>query len=88
MLLFLALIASASMLLPLANAFVSYTNPLKTTDGSDPFMVHKDGLYYLLTTTWSNVQITSATTISGLKSAAPKVVWTDSTAVGSSFSIH
>jgi hypothetical protein len=34
----------------------------------------------LTTTTWTNIQITRATTINGLKSATPKVIWTDSTA--------
>ncbi|KIM27637.1 glycoside hydrolase family 43 protein [Serendipita vermifera MAFF 305830] len=31
----------------------------------------------LTTTTWSNIQITRATTINGLKTATPKVIWTD-----------
>jgi GH43 family beta-xylosidase len=37
--------------------------------------------YYLTTTTWTNIQITRATTIAGLKTATPTTVWTDSTAV-------
>ncbi|PVF99261.1 Arabinanase/levansucrase/invertase [Serendipita vermifera] len=41
-------------------------------------MVYHEGYYYLTTTTWNNIQITRATTINGLKSAAPKVIWTDS----------
>ncbi|KIY66548.1 glycoside hydrolase family 43 protein [Cylindrobasidium torrendii FP15055 ss-10] len=59
---------------------VAFTNPIKTKDGSDPFMVYHEGYYYLTTTTWSNIQITRATTVGGLKTATPKVVWTDSTA--------
>ncbi|KAJ7442291.1 Arabinanase/levansucrase/invertase [Mycena latifolia] len=39
-----------------------FANPVKSPNGSDPFM------------------ITRATTIAGLKTATPKVVWTDSTA--------
>ncbi|KIO17843.1 glycoside hydrolase family 43 protein, partial [Tulasnella calospora MUT 4182] len=53
-----------------------FTNPIKTSNGSDPFMVYDGGYYYLLTTTWSNIQIIRATTIAGLKTATPKVVWT------------
>ncbi|KIO29051.1 glycoside hydrolase family 43 protein, partial [Tulasnella calospora MUT 4182] len=56
-----------------------FTNPIKNPNGSDPFMVYDGGYYYLLTTTWTNVQITRATTVTGLKTATPKVVWTDST---------
>ncbi|KAF8598769.1 Arabinanase/levansucrase/invertase [Ceratobasidium sp. AG-I] len=58
----------------------AYTNPLKGSNGSDPFMVYSNGYYYLTTTTWSNVQITRATSMAGLKTAQPKVVWTDTTA--------
>ncbi|KAF2183755.1 glycoside hydrolase family 43 protein [Zopfia rhizophila CBS 207.26] len=54
-----------------------FINPIKARDGSDPFMTYYNGQYYLLTTTWSNVQVTSASTIEGLKSATPKIVWTD-----------
>ncbi|KAF8748704.1 Glycosyl hydrolases family 43 [Rhizoctonia solani] len=39
----------------------AFTNPLKTKDGSDPFMVYSNGYYYLTTTSWSNIQITRAT---------------------------
>ncbi|KAB5588378.1 Alpha-N-arabinofuranosidase [Ceratobasidium theobromae] len=58
----------------------TFTNPIKATDGSDPYMVYSNGYYYLTTTTWSNIQITRATSMAGLKTATPKVVWTDSTA--------
>uniref|UniRef100_A0A0W0GCB1 Telomerase activating protein est1 n=1 Tax=Moniliophthora roreri TaxID=221103 RepID=A0A0W0GCB1_MONRR len=54
-------------------------NPIKASDGSDPFMVYHEGYYYLTTTTWNNIQLTRATTIAGLKTATPKVIWTDST---------
>ncbi|KAH8823116.1 Arabinanase/levansucrase/invertase [Flagelloscypha sp. PMI_526] len=57
----------------------AFTNPIKTTDGSDPFMVYSAGYYYLTTTTWTNIKITRATTIGGLKTASAKTVWTDST---------
>lgn len=56
----------------------SYTNPLRETNGSDPFLVYSDGYYYMTTTTWDDVQITRATTLEGLKTGEVKTVWTDS----------
>ncbi|KAF8659840.1 hypothetical protein AX16_001725 [Volvariella volvacea WC 439] len=73
--LFTVLLFLASQLL-LVNTF---TNPIKESNGSDPFIVYHEGYYYLTTTTWTNIQITRATSIAGLKSATPKTVWTDST---------
>lgn len=58
----------------------TYTNPLKTPNGSDPHIVYTGGYYYLTSTTWTNIQLTRATTLGGLKTAAPKTVWTDMTA--------
>ncbi|KAF1809019.1 Arabinanase/levansucrase/invertase [Eremomyces bilateralis CBS 781.70] len=63
------------------SAFASaakFSNPLRKTDGSDPFIVYDTGYYYLLTTTWKDVQITRASTIEGLKTGEKKVVWRDS----------
>ncbi|KAK0625148.1 glycosyl hydrolase [Bombardia bombarda] len=56
----------------------SFSNPLKAKDGSDPHIVVSGGYYYLMTTTWSNLQITRATTLGGLRTGQTKVVWTDS----------
>ncbi|KAH7322223.1 Arabinanase/levansucrase/invertase [Rhizoctonia solani] len=64
----------------------TFQNPVKSVLGSDPFMasiygsakVYANGYYYLTTTTWSNIQITRATSMSGLKTATPKTVWSDS----------
>lgn len=58
----------------------TFSNPLKQTDGSDPHIVWSGGYYYMMTTTWSNLQITRATTLNGLKTGEKKTVWTDSTA--------
>ncbi|KAG9017218.1 hypothetical protein FRB90_001328 [Tulasnella sp. 427] len=79
--LWFALIRAASLFLfaQVAVSVTTFTNPIKNPNGSDPFMVYDGGYYYLLTTTWTNVQITRATTVTGLKTATPKVVWTDST---------
>ncbi|KAF9531131.1 glycoside hydrolase family 43 protein [Crepidotus variabilis] len=61
------------------SAAATYTNPLKASQGSDPFIVWHEGYYYLLTTTWTNVQIARATTLGGLKTASPKIIWSDAT---------
>jgi GH43 family beta-xylosidase len=52
----------------------TYSNPIRAVQGSDPFVVYTGGYYYLLTTTWVDVEITRATTLEGLKTATPKVV--------------
>ncbi|KAA8641333.1 uncharacterized protein ATNIH1004_002001 [Aspergillus tanneri] len=51
----------------------TFTNPLKDPNGSDPFVVYVEGHYYLTTTAWSNVQITRATTLEGLKTGKTKL---------------
>jgi GH43 family beta-xylosidase len=56
----------------------SFTNPLKQRDGSDPHIAYSGGYYYLMTTTWTNLSITRAKTLGGLKNGETKVVWTDS----------
>ncbi|PGH18304.1 hypothetical protein AJ79_00643 [Helicocarpus griseus UAMH5409] len=58
----------------------SFTNPLKPSDGSDPFIAYTGGYYYLTTTTWTDIQITRATTLEGLKTGEVKTVWSDTTA--------
>lgn len=72
---------SASILLhSMLAAFVgaaNFTNPLMQRDGSDPHIVYTDGYYYFTTTTWSDIQVTRATTLGGLKSGERKIVWKD-----------
>jgi GH43 family beta-xylosidase len=58
----------------------TYSNPIRATQGSDPFVVYTGGYYYLLTTTWVDVEISRATTLNGLKTATPKVVWSSTVA--------
>lgn len=58
----------------------TYTNPLKNPNGSDPFIVTTGGYYYLMTTTWTNIEVTRATTLNGLKTGEKKVVYSTSTA--------
>ena len=56
----------------------TYSNPLKQTSGSDPFMVYVDGYYYLTTTTGGDLALTRATTLDGLKTGEYKSVFKDS----------
>lgn len=58
----------------------SFTNPLRQKDGSDPHIAWSGGYYYLMTTSWTNLKITRATTLGGLKTGETKTVWTDSNA--------
>jgi hypothetical protein len=50
----------------LSNA-ATYSNPIRAVDGSDPFIVYTGGYYYLLTTSWTDVEISRATTLNALK---------------------
>jgi GH43 family beta-xylosidase len=56
----------------------TFTNPLKKKDGSDPWITYHDGFYYLLTTTWNDVQLVRAKTLNGLKSGERRVVYKES----------
>jgi GH43 family beta-xylosidase len=58
----------------------AFTNPIRSSGGSDPFLVYTGGYFYLMTTTWTDVEIARATTIDGLKTATKKVVYSTSTA--------
>jgi GH43 family beta-xylosidase len=77
---FLKFITALVGLLALAPAASAFTNPIRNPGGSDPFMVYTGGYYYLMTTTWTDVEMTRATTIEGLKTAPKKVVYSTSTA--------
>jgi hypothetical protein len=59
----------------------NFTNPLKDPNGSDPFIVYDGGYYYLTTTTWTDVQITRARTLEGLKAGERKTIWRDDNAL-------
>lgn len=70
-------IVSLGALLPIANAF---TNPIRNPGGSDPSLVYSGGYYYLLSTTWTDVQISRAESIEGLKDAESKVIYSSTEA--------
>lgn len=61
-------------------AGATYSNPLREENGSDPFIAYSGGYYYLMTTTWTDIQITRATTLAGLTDGETKVVYQDSEA--------
>ncbi len=71
-----ALVGAVASLLALASA-ASFSNPLKPTNGSDPHIAYSGGYYYLMTTTWTNLQITRAKTLEGLKNGETRIAWTD-----------
>jgi GH43 family beta-xylosidase len=58
-------------------AVQAYTNPIRNPGGGDPQIVHTGGYYYLISTEWANLQLARSSTIEGLKTAVPKVIYTD-----------
>ncbi|KAI1102133.1 glycoside hydrolase family 43 protein [Jackrogersella minutella] len=68
--------ATSCLLSPVA----AFTNSIRNPGGSDPQIVYSDGYYYLMSTTWSNVQIARATSIEGLKTAERKTIYSSSEA--------
>lgn len=62
----------------------AFTNPIRRPGGSDPQMTYSGGYYYLLSTTWKDVEIARATTIEGLKTAERKVVYSSTVSTRSS----
>lgn len=68
-------------LLGLIGSSVAFTNPIRRPGGSDPFITYSgDGYYYLMTTTWTDLEIARSTTIEGLKTATKKIIYSTSTA--------
>jgi len=72
---FLWLFAATSLV-----SAATYSNPLKAVNGSDPHIVYSGGYYYLMTTTWTDLKVTRATTLNGLKTGTTKTVYKDTTA--------
>jgi GH43 family beta-xylosidase len=61
-----------------ATAQTTFTNPLLPT-GPDPWVEYKDGWYYYMNTTGNNLTVWKTRSVSGLKSAPKKIVWTPPT---------
>ncbi|KAK4184632.1 hypothetical protein QBC35DRAFT_525408 [Podospora australis] len=55
----------------------TFSNPLKSRDGSDPHIVYAEGYYSLMTTTWNDLRFTRAKTLEGLKTGESRIVYTD-----------
>ncbi len=53
----------------------SFTNPIKRHNGSDPYITRIHDDWYLMTTTYTELQITKANTLHDLKDAKTKTVW-------------
>jgi GH43 family beta-xylosidase len=58
-----------------ATAQTTFTNPLLPT-GPDPWVEYKDGWYYYMNTTGNNLTVWKTRSVSDLKSAPKKIVWT------------
>ncbi|KAK7398147.1 hypothetical protein QQX98_012489 [Neonectria punicea] len=64
----------------LLGSAAAFTNPIRNPGGSDPFVTRSgDGYYYLMSTSWTNLEIARSTTIAGLKTATRKVIYTSTT---------
>lgn len=66
---------AALLLSVVASPVSAFTNPIRQPGGSDPHVSYSDGYYYLMTTTWTNVQIARSETVDGLKTAEKKVIY-------------
>ncbi|MFE8986868.1 family 43 glycosylhydrolase [Streptomyces collinus] len=70
-----ALLLALSVGQPSASA-ASFSNPVKSVKGADPWISYHDGNYYLVTTSWTDViTIRKSTTLAGLSTAPGVQVW-------------
>jgi GH43 family beta-xylosidase len=58
-----------------ATSAATFTNPLLPS-GADPWSIYKDGYYYYTNTTGRNITLWKTKSLSQLKNAPQKVVWT------------
>jgi GH43 family beta-xylosidase len=56
----------------------TFTNPLNTTEGADPWLQYYEGNYYLTVTQVNDIKIWKSPTLGGLATATPTTVWSDS----------
>ena len=77
---FLQTVSTCVLALSTIVSAASFSNPMKKADGSDPHIAYNVGYYYMMTTTRTNLSITRANTLGGLKTGKRKVVWTDTNA--------
>lgn len=62
----------------------AFTNPIRSPGGSDPFVTYSGGYYYIMTTSWTDVEIARSTTVAGLTTAAKKVIYSSADSTRSS----
>lgn len=72
-------IACLSLNLVRSVSAATYSNPLRDYNGGDPDITYHEGYYYFMSTTWTDIQMTRATTLEGLKNGETKQIWIDST---------
>ena len=72
-------IACVSLSLLRSVSAATYSNPLRDYNGGDPDITYHEGYYYFMSTTWTDIQMTRATTLEGLKDGETKQIWIDST---------
>ncbi|KAK0188716.1 Arabinanase/levansucrase/invertase [Armillaria mellea] len=58
----------------------TFSNPLNKQKGADPCMRYINGLYYMTSTQNTDIAMWAATTVEGIKTATPTVLFTDTTA--------
>ncbi|MGX5209558.1 family 43 glycosylhydrolase [Streptomyces violaceus] len=70
-----ALLLAIGLGQPSASA-ASFTNPVKSVKGADPWISYHDSNYYLVTTSWTDViTIRKSATLAGLSTAPSVQVW-------------
>src|SRR5688572_10453131 len=72
---FLLTVFVACTLVVHASGQVTFTNPLLPS-GADPWSIYKDGYYYYTHTLGNRIDIWKAKTLSDLKTAERKTIWT------------
>ena len=75
------MILSRTFTIALAAAVSSveaFTNPIRNPGGADPQITYFDGWYYFISTEWTDLKLSRAQSIQGLKTAEPKVIYQDS----------
>ncbi|SJL03972.1 uncharacterized protein ARMOST_07329 [Armillaria ostoyae] len=58
----------------------TFSNPLNKQKGADPCMRYINGVYYMTSTQNTDIAMWTATTVEGIKTATPTVLFTDTTA--------
>ncbi|CRK30140.1 hypothetical protein HYQ45_015551 [Verticillium longisporum] len=64
-------------LLAVAGSGHAFTNPIRAPGGADPQVTWTGGYYYLIATEWTDLKLSRARTIEGLKTAEKRTIYTD-----------